>query len=160
MVLSMWCPICACEQSHLIWLPNQTPGKDLDKGEDITDESLQSLISSLCFLWWNLQGPFCSCWGLLPQLQMLPKLPKLMFFFSRTSFGQPFQYLFNKRSSLKLPLLQEQFWENRWLCTLLKIPANGMCRYHTMMLKWGLQIVERQNQQPPGLQGKPCLWEE
>lgn len=81
-------------------------------------------------------------------------------FFSRTSFGQPFQYLFNKRSSLKLPLLQEQFWENRWLCTLLKIPANGMCRYHTMMLKWGLQIVERQNQQPPGLQGKPCLWED
>lgn len=33
--------------------------------------------------------------------------------------------------------------------------SNGMCRYHTMVLKEVLQIAERQNKQPPGLQGKP-----
>lgn len=85
------------------------------------------------------------------------------FSFFKETFWSAISICFcNKWSSLKLCLLQERFWEKKMTLHTLKNPnlSNGMCRYHTMMLKWVLQIAERQNQQPPGLQGKSCLSED
>lgn len=151
---------------HLGLLSNHALFDSQTKHRENTRTKEKALLMRVCevsflpiaLLWWNLQLPFCAWWGFLPQPQILPKLPKL-FFFQGNLLVSHFNLFFNKWSSLKLYLLQEQFWEKKMTLHTLKNPnlSDGMCRYHTMMLKWVLQIAERQNQQPPGLQGKTCL---
>lgn len=119
------------------------------------EKTLSLRVCKISFLPIALLWPVCSQWGFFPSYKSYLSFQTLPF--PRKPFGQPFQFLFNKWSSLKLSLLQEQFWEKQMTLHTLKNPrlSNGMCRYHTMMLKGVLQIAERQNKQPPGLQGKP-----
>lgn len=122
-ILNMWCSIWACWVNMHYSIPQQNTGKAA-KGEDSTVESLQNLLFPLLCSGRTCRGLSAHSEDFFPSYKSYLSFQTLPF--PRKPFGQPFQFLFNKWSSLKLPVLQEQFWENRWLCTLLKIPASQM----------------------------------
>lgn len=123
-VLNMWCPIWVC-WVNISLIPKQNTGESTQtRKKTLLMRACKVSFLPIVLLWWNPQGPFRSWQGLFPlQLQILPKLPNL-FLFQENLLVSHFNFFLINGLPLRLSLPQEQYRENRWLCTPLKIPTS------------------------------------